>query len=53
MRFELVRLTDNSFALGTIVERLGWDALVLGSEYPWRDLRNVRYSARKVRGLSG
>lgn len=46
VRFEISRLTDSSTALTQIVARFGWERLVLGSEFPCRDLRTVLTTAR-------
>jgi predicted TIM-barrel fold metal-dependent hydrolase len=50
VRFEISRLTDTSLALANVVQRHGWERLVLGSEYPFRDLRTVAYTARVLCG---
>ncbi|MBN2451464.1 MAG: amidohydrolase family protein [Lentisphaeria bacterium] len=46
VRFDISRLTDTTRALRDTVQRFGWSRLVLGSEYPLRDLRQVRTTAR-------
>jgi predicted TIM-barrel fold metal-dependent hydrolase len=46
VRFEVSRLTDSSTDLTSIVGRFGWERLVLGSEFPFRDLRSVRSTAQ-------
>jgi len=45
IRFDLSRLSDNSTALLEVVRDFGWERLVLGTEFPFRDLRAVRYTA--------
>lgn len=50
VRYEISRLTDTSTALAAVVGRHGWDRLVLGSEYPFRDLRTVRHTAQVLCG---
>jgi predicted TIM-barrel fold metal-dependent hydrolase len=50
VRFEISRLTDNSTALTSLVARFGWGRLVLGSEFPFRDLRTVLSTARVLCG---
>ena len=47
-RFEISRLTDRPGALGEIAGRFGLSQLVMGSEFPLRDLRTVRWTARRV-----
>ena len=47
-RFELSRLTDGCFKLREHLAKYGKDNLVFGSEYPFRDIRTVRYCARRV-----
>jgi len=45
VRFEISKLTDTSTVLPALVRQHGWDRLVLGSEFPFRDLRQVRQAA--------
>lgn len=52
-RFEISRLTDTSTALAETVRRHGWQRLVLGSEFPLRDLRTVPFTARVLCGRRG
>jgi uncharacterized protein len=47
-KFELSRLTDGCFKLRRHLEKFGKNNLVTGSEYPFRDIRTVRYCARRV-----
>ena len=47
-RFELSRLTDFSGALERVTARHGVSRLVMGSEFPLRDIREVRWAARRV-----
>ncbi|NOY80279.1 MAG: amidohydrolase [Kiritimatiellaeota bacterium] len=47
-RFELSRLTDRSGDLAAIQTEIGMDALVFGAEYPLRDIRSVRWTARRL-----
>lgn len=48
--FEISRLSDNSSALIGIVREFGIEHLVLGTEFPFRDLRTVPYTARRLCG---
>jgi len=50
VRFEISRLTDTSAVLAGLIEHHGWDRLVLGTEFPFRDLRQVRQTARVLCG---
>lgn len=50
VRFEISRLTDTSAVLADLVARHGWDRLVLGTEFPFRDLRQVGHTARVLCG---
>jgi predicted TIM-barrel fold metal-dependent hydrolase len=52
VRFEISRLSDNSTALTSIVARFGWKRLVLGTEFPFRDLRTVPSTARILCGAA-
>ncbi len=47
-RFELSRLTDRSGDLAAVQAEIGTGALVFGSEYPLRDIRSVRWTARRL-----
>lgn len=47
-RFEISRLTDNSGALDDVVGEYGLSRLVMGSEFPLRDLREVRWTAQRI-----
>jgi len=46
-RFELSRLTDHTGALDQVVGRHGLSCLVMGSEFPLRDIRAVRWAAQR------
>lgn len=48
-RFELSRLTDVSGALAKALHAFGPAAFVMGSEFPLRDLREVRWTADRER----
>ncbi len=47
-RFEVSRLTDSSYDFGDIAAEHGLSHLVMGSEFPLRDLREVRWTAQRV-----
>ena len=47
-RFEMSKLTDYSYAWDDFVGKHGITHLVLGSEFPLRDLREVRWTARRI-----
>ncbi|MBT3285705.1 MAG: amidohydrolase family protein [Victivallales bacterium] len=49
--FEISRLSDNTAALPSICRQHGVDRLVLGSEYPFRDLRTVRWTTEFLCGI--
>ncbi len=46
-RFEISRLTDNPGALDQVVTSHGLSCLVMGSEFPLRDIRAVRFAAER------
>ncbi|MBM4033205.1 MAG: hypothetical protein FJ291_15680 [Planctomycetes bacterium] len=46
-RFEISRLTDHPGALDQVAAAHGLAALVMGSEFPLRDLRAVRFAAER------
>ena len=46
-RFEISRLTDHPGALDRVASRHGMSRLVMGSEFPLRDLRTVRWTAQR------
>jgi len=48
-RFELSRLTDTSGALATALTEFGTARFVMGSEFPLRDIREVRWAADRER----
>jgi predicted TIM-barrel fold metal-dependent hydrolase len=50
VRFDISRLTDNTSALTDIVTEHGCDRLVLGSEFPFRNLSTVAWTARRLCG---
>ncbi len=45
VRFEISRLTDRAGCLAAVLARYGGAPFVLGSEFPLRDLRTVRWTA--------
>ena len=47
MKFEISRLTDNTGALESVLRGGGLPHLVMGSEFPLRDIRTVRWVARR------
>lgn len=47
-RFEISRLTDASGSLRNVLRKYGAERLVMGSEYPFRDIRQVRWTCRRV-----
>jgi predicted TIM-barrel fold metal-dependent hydrolase len=51
-RFEISRLTDVSGALAKTLREFGAASLVMGSEFPLRDLREVRWVAERERVVS-
>ena len=46
--FEISRLTDRTGALRGILKKYGKAHLVMGSEYPFRDMAEVRWTSRRV-----
>ena len=46
-RFEISRLTDISWALSKIVNKYGTENLVLGSEFPLREMGETRFALNK------
>jgi hypothetical protein len=46
-RFEVSRLTDHPGALDQVAGKHGMSHLVMGSEFPLRDLRTVRWVAQR------
>jgi len=46
-RFEISRLTDHPGALDQVVAAHGLSSLVMGSEFPLRDLRAIRFAAER------
>ena len=48
VRFEISRLTDMGSWLTDLLARHGPACFVMGSEFPFRDLREVRYAAERV-----
>jgi len=46
-RFEISRLTDHPGALDQVAARHGMSRLVMGSEFPLRDIRSVRWAAQR------
>ncbi len=48
LRFEVSRLTDSSYDYGDVAAEHGLAHLVMGSEFPLRDLREVRWTAQRV-----
>lgn len=46
--FEISRLTDIAGALRGILKKYGKARLVMGSEYPFRDMAQVRWTSRRV-----
>ncbi len=48
IRFTLTQLTDGTFALDSFLEKYGSNSLVMGSEYPFRDIKTVAYSAERL-----
>jgi len=47
-RFEISRLTDRSADLSMVSASVGGETLVFGAEYPLRDIREVRWTARRL-----
>jgi hypothetical protein len=47
MRFEISRLTDHPGALDEVAEAHGLSRLVMGSEFPLREIRAVRWAAAR------
>jgi hypothetical protein len=47
VRFEISRLTDHPGALDAVVAAHGLSRLVMGSEFPLRDIRAVRWAAAR------
>ena len=47
-RFEVSRLTDYSYEFDEVADRHGLSHLVMGSEFPLRDLREVRWTAQRI-----
>ena len=50
-RFDISRLTDNTQALPSVIAEHGVQQLVFGSEFPFRDIRTVRWTAARLCGL--
>lgn len=48
-RFEVSRLTDSSGVLAALLTEFGTTRFVLGSEFPLRDIREVRWAAARER----
>ena len=48
--FEVSRLSDTTTAFSSITRRYGADRLVFGSEFPFRDLRTVRWTTEFLCG---
>ncbi|MDD5677890.1 MAG: amidohydrolase family protein [Kiritimatiellae bacterium] len=46
--FEISRLTDASGALRNMLKKYGKGRLVMGSEYPFRDMAQVRWTSQRV-----
>ncbi|MCK4282748.1 MAG: amidohydrolase [Candidatus Brocadiae bacterium] len=47
-RFEISRLTDSSYTLDDVAEKYGLSHLVMGSEFPLRHIREVRYTCQRI-----
>jgi hypothetical protein len=47
-RFEMSKLNDNGYAWDTVADTFGISQLVMGSEFPLRHLREVRWAARRI-----
>jgi len=47
-RFDISRLTDRTGDLAAVLRQVDRGALVFGSEFPLRDMRQVRWTASRV-----
>lgn len=48
-RFEISRLTDTSGSLAQAIREFDFSSFVMGSEFPLRDIREVRWVADRER----